>query len=96
LNPNGEVGFQLPKLTTDDKARLTERHPNERIRVRAAKRLPQILKKHRWTYNEMIHNSPSDVTGDCRDHWRALLAKFAPNDVVWIGSVRDSGGPEMP
>jgi hypothetical protein len=94
LNPAGEADFQLPKLTAEDKARIAERHRNERIRVRAAKSLPQILKKHRWTYDEMIQDSPQDVQEDCRDHWRALLAKFKPDDVVWIGAVRDSGGLE--
>jgi len=94
LNPNGDSAFELPKLTAEDKARITERHRNERIRIRATKSLPQILKQHRWTYDEMIQDSPSDVKGDCRDHWRALLAKFAPTDVVWIGAVNDSGGPE--
>jgi hypothetical protein len=48
LNPNGDATFELPKLTAEEKARIAERHRNERIRIRAARSLPQLLKKYRW------------------------------------------------
>jgi len=94
LNPNGDVDFVLPKLTGEDRARITERNRHDRIRLRAARSLPQILRKYHWTYEEMIHDSPQDVMGEVKDHWRLLLSKFDPNDVVWIGGVQDSGSPE--
>jgi len=94
LNPTGEDGFTLPKLTAEEKARIAERYRDERIRVRTSKILPQLLKKHRWTYNEILHDSPVDVKTDCENHWKLLLRKFAPADVVWIGGVQDSGSPE--
>lgn len=91
LNPNGDAGFVPPSLTREDKARLAERHRNERTRIKAMKSLPQVLKQYRWTYDEILHDSPVDVRADLTDHWRLLLRKFEPGDVVWIGDVMDSG-----
>jgi hypothetical protein len=94
LNPNGNADFILPKLSAEEKTRIAERHRHERIRVRAAKSLPQILKKYRWTYDEILRDSPVNVKTDLADHWRLLLSKFNPTDVVWIGGVQDSGSPQ--
>jgi len=93
LNPDNDTDFVLPRLSNEEKARITERNRNERIRLRAAKSLPQILKNHRWTYDEILHGSPTDVTKNPADHWRLLLSKFGQDDVVWIGGVQDSGSP---
>ena len=93
LNPDGDASFVIPALTREDKARIAERYREERIRLRARMSLPQILKKHRWTYDEILRESPVDVTKDCENHWKLLLEKFPATDVVWIGALRDSGSP---
>jgi len=57
------------------------------------KSLPQVLNKCRWTYDEMLRESPIDVTTGCENHWKLLLEKVPITDVVWIGALRDSGSP---
>ena len=94
LNPNGDAGFVMPRLTAEDRARIAERNRNERTRVKAMKSLPRILKKYRWTYDEILRDSPLDVKTEPENHWRLLLCKFEPDDVVWIGDITDSGRPE--
>jgi hypothetical protein len=82
------------RMTLEDKARRREREYNERIRLRAAKALPHILKKFAWPYQQMLEQSPMLVTGNEPEHWKLLLQKFEPDDVVWIGDKFDSGRPE--
>jgi len=82
------------KLTAEDKARRKLREDNERLRLRAAQSLPQLLEQFAWPYAKIISDSPVAVTGNERDHWRLLLGKFKPDDVVWIGNTYDSGKPE--
>ena len=94
LNPTGEEGFALPKLTVEDKARIAERKRSERIRIRTAKCLPRILKQYRWTWEEILRDSEMDAPIDYDDHYRRILSKFRKTDVVWIGGLQDSGRPE--
>jgi hypothetical protein len=82
------------RLTAEDKAKLKERDRQERLRQRAAKSLPQVLAIHQWTYDQIIADSPVQLMGEERDHWRLLLEKFKPEDVIWIGDKFDSGKPE--
>src|SRR5882724_712692 len=91
LNPTGDANFVERRLTVSDRARITERERSERMRVRAMKAFPHILKKYRWPYDEILEDSPEDVTGDEANHWKLLLGRFKPDDVVWIGERNDSG-----
>jgi hypothetical protein len=94
LNPNEDAGFVPPALTPEDKVRLAKRNRDERLRVRAMKSLPTILKNYHWTYDEILNDSPVHVKGDPANHWHLLLRRLIPSDVVWIGNIRDSGSPE--
>jgi len=91
LNPNGDPDFIPRKMTTEDRERLTERDRKARMQQRARKALPQILKKYRWPYDEILNDSPVDVKTGEENHWQLLLGKFKPDDVVWIGERSDSG-----
>jgi len=82
------------RITADDKARQRERADNERKRKRAAKALPQVLKEFVWPYHEIISQSPVPVSGNEPEHWKLLIQKFQPDDVVWIGDKFDSGKAE--
>jgi hypothetical protein len=82
------------RMTVEDKARKRKRDDNERIRLRAAKALPQVFKEFAWPYQQIITDSPVQVTGNEHDHWKLLLQKFQPDDVVWIGDKFDSGKPD--
>lgn len=88
----GPAGMRT--MTAQDKARKKDREENERLRLRAAKALPQVLKEFAWTYQQIIADSPANVTGNEPEHWKLLLQKFQPDDVVWIGDKFDSGRPE--
>lgn len=94
LNGCQEGDCKPRKLTTEDKAKLKEREGQERLRQRAAKSLPQVLANHQWTYDQIIADSPVQLAGEERDHWRLLLKKFKPEDVIWIGDKFDSGKAE--
>lgn len=82
------------RMTAEDKARRKEREDNERLRLRAAKALPQVLKEFAWPFPQIMADSPMCVTGNEPDHWKLLLQKFEPDDVLWIGDKFDSGRPE--
>ena len=56
--------------------------------------MPQVLKTYAWPYQQIIADSPVSVTGNEPEHWKLLLQKFQPDDVVWIGDKFDSGKPE--
>ena len=94
LNGSKDNEGKPRRLTAEDKAKLMEGDRRERLRQRAAKSLPQVLANHQWTYDQIIADSPVELTGDERDHWRLLLKKFKPDDVIWIGDKFDSGKPE--
>ena len=90
---NGE-SVEPRRLTAEDKARQKLREGNERLRIRAAKSLPMILQDFAWPYSKIISDSPVAVQGNEADHWKFLLGKFDPADVIWIGNTFDSGSPE--
>jgi hypothetical protein len=94
LNGCKEGDGKPKRLTAEDKAKLKERDRQERLRQRAAKSLPQVLANHQWTYDQIIADSPVQLAGEERDHWRLLLKKFKPEDVIWIGDKFDSGKAE--
>jgi hypothetical protein len=94
LNSSGTADLKPRKLTAEDKARLKEREERNRIRQRATKSLPQVLAQYPWPYAQILADSPVGVQGNEPDHWRLLLQKFKPEDVVWIGNTYDSGKPE--
>lgn len=82
------------RMTAEDKARRKEREENERLRLRATKALPQVLKEFAWPCDQIVASSPITVTDNEAGHWKLLLQKFQPDDVVWIGDKIDSGRPE--
>jgi hypothetical protein len=86
--------IEARKMTAEDRARKKQREDNERIRLRAAKALPQLLEEFAWPYNRIIADSPTPVTGNELNHWKMLLPKFPADDVLWIGDTFDSGKPE--
>jgi hypothetical protein len=91
LNASEDSDASPRRPTAADKARLAERERQTRIRLRAAKALPQLLDQYAWPYDAIIKESPVTVAGTEPDHWRLLLARFKPDDVVWIGDKFDSG-----
>lgn len=94
LNPTGDAGFEMRKPTAEERARIAERDLKSRMQLRARKALPSILKKYRWPYAEILNDSPVDVKSGEENHWRLLLGKFQPDDVIWIGERDSSGKPE--
>ena len=82
------------KLTPEEKEKMAARKERERIRERAAKALPQLLKGWKWSYEEIIAASPVRLPMDASEHWKLLLSKFGPDDAIWIGDTFHSGKPE--
>ena len=94
LNPTNMADFSLPRMTAEDRERMVERDRQGRLQQRARKALPTLLDKYRWTSAEMLDDSPVNIRGNEADHWKLLLAKFEPDDVIWIGERESSGRPE--
>ncbi len=84
-----------PEPSARELKRLKEaRQRCERIRTRAAKSQPQVLKRWSWPYDEIIASSPAPIPKARVDQTRLLLGAFKPGDVVWIGDRSDSGQPD--
>jgi len=94
LNPDDDEGGTLRKLTEDEKARIKERENSLRLRRRAAKSLPKMLRDYAWPYGQILADSPVALSENSSNHWRMLLSRFPQDDVVWIGGKFDSGKPE--
>ena len=94
LNPTNDADFVPRKITHEEREKLVAREKNNRLQLRARKALPTILKKYRWTSAGMLNDSPVNVRENEADHWKLLLAKFEPDDVIWIGERESSGRPE--
>ena len=69
------------------KARL-----EEELKVRTKKSLPSLLKKHAWSYDGIVADSPNPIAADDRQGmFQAFTAMFENEDVVWIGDVSQTG-----
>lgn len=90
---NGEPA-ETRRLSSEDKARLKLRDDQQRIRLRAACSLPQLLNEFAWPYTQIINDSPTPITGNEPEHWKMLLQKFKLDDVIWIGNTYSSGEPK--
>ncbi|HWD19343.1 MAG TPA: hypothetical protein VHB20_08680 [Verrucomicrobiae bacterium] len=63
----------------------------QRLRLRAKNSLAQILSEFASDPAELFEQSPIRLTESAKKDWRLLLQLFAPDDVIWIGAVTDSG-----
>lgn len=86
--------YEPRRLTAAERERMLVREKNTRFQLRARKALPTILEKYRWSYDTILSESPVNVRTNEADHWKLLLCKFQPDDVVWIGERESSGRPE--
>ncbi len=87
----GQPGDQ-PGLSSREQKRLAEaRLRCERLRTRAAKALPTILRQHDWPLDEIQQTSPFPIPEARHEQTQLLLRAFAAEDVVWIGDRKDSG-----
>lgn len=84
-----------PEPSAGELKRLTEaRRRCERIRTRASKSQPQVLKRWSWPYDEIVASSPTVIPEARVEQTRLLLGAFRPGDHVWIGDRSDSGLPD--
>jgi hypothetical protein len=67
----------------------------EALKVRAGKLLPVILKQYVWPHDQIIKDSPVQIGEDDRlAMYHSFMGLFENEDVIWIGSVTDTGKPE--
>lgn len=78
----------------EDIARRNEKERAEKLKGKAKASLAKILAQFQVAEPDLWEVSPVRLDGDIKDEWRAHLGLFAPDDVVWIGDVFDSGKPE--
>lgn len=91
-----EAGEQLQpyRPSPADIERQRQKARAEALKNRAARSLAAILAGNGVNEADFRDSSPHPLEGDPADDWRLLLSMFAPDDVVWIGHVYDSGKPE--
>lgn len=95
LSGAGESAPGKPKrLTAEQKQRLAEARRCEGIRLKAFAGRARLLSENHWPLAAIMASSPASVPDEATDHWRLLLGRFHPDDVVWIGDKCDSGSPQ--
>ncbi len=77
----------------DDLERRRKNEEAEKLERQAAKSLEPILRDFTADPAELWESSPVRLLDDPRDDWRLLLSLFPPDDVVWIGDMKDTGQP---
>jgi hypothetical protein len=89
-------GCQLArrKPTAEELERQRKAVEAERLARNAKAALDGVLRDHAIAPADLWMTSPTSLVGiKDADLWRHLLRIFQPEDVVWIGDVRDSGAP---
>lgn len=80
-----------PPVSRAEQLRRARQRKLDDLSARARRALPEILRSYPWPVAQMRADSPDDPTPG----WRALLALFAPSDVLWIGDKKESGHPRF-
>ena len=65
--------------------------PARALAFRAETAACQVFAEYQWSMVDMSEDSPVRLNGEPADDWKLLLALFPPTDVLWIGSVFQSG-----
>lgn len=81
------------RLSPEEKQRVAELQRKEQVRLRAAKSKDQILQQFTWPFESIQADSPVPVAPNPANHWRPLISLFQEGDIVWSGSLYDSGKP---
>ena len=52
---------------------------------------PVIVRNWKWSYADMVNDSPRLIPADMTEHWSCVVKLFQPGDVIWMGRYCDSG-----
>ena len=63
----------------------------QRIAVIAQSNRARYLAHYNWDPADMFDQSPARVGDEPSDQYKTFVSLFQPNDIVWIGAVKDSG-----
>lgn len=77
----------------DDLERRRKNEEAEVLKRQAANSLEPILRDFATDPADLWEPSPVRLLGDPSDDWQLLLSLFPPDDVVWIGDMKDTGQP---
>lgn len=83
--------------TEAEKARHEQAQRELKIAELAARKRSVILKRFAIEPRELWEQSPCKMPADeipDSELWRLPISLFEPDDIVWIGDLRDSGSPE--
>lgn len=78
--------------TAEQLARDYEQREGERLAAFARVQLPHILSSLVWPAAQIFSESPGGVSDDPEEDWRLLLSLFRPDETLWIGDTKESGG----
>lgn len=82
------------KLTEEQEAEMARVRAREALRQRAATSRQSIILSNPWPADGLPAASPSSIPRDASEHWREIMGFFSPDDVVWAGTIYDSGRPQ--
>jgi len=82
----------IVKVSPKQKKELVQlRDTMERHRLRAKLSLPRLLEDYKWTYAQIVKDSPTKIPTDRTEQTRLFLPKYPAEGKIWIGGQRDSG-----
>jgi hypothetical protein len=88
LAPMSTSGTNPMKLVIE---RDVESDIIQRIGVIAQSNRARYLAHYKWDPADMFEQSPVRIGDAPSDQYKTLLSLFKPDDIVWIGAVKDSG-----
>ena len=63
----------------------------DRIKTIAESNKQRYLTHYNWDPADMFEESPTPIPDEPQAQYEAMLSLFRPDDIVWIGGVKDSG-----
>jgi hypothetical protein len=63
----------------------------DRIKIIAESNKQSYLTHYNWDPADMFEESPTPIPDESQAQYEAMLSLFKPDDIVWIGGVKDSG-----
>ena len=79
--------------TAEQKAMQVKMQQREDLRKRAATSRCSIIQANPWPVLGIPAASTSAIPSDTSLHWREIMGLFGTDDVIWAGTIYDSGQP---
>lgn len=79
------------RLTKEEKFRMAQQREKICMIKRAEASRDRLIREYSWPYVSIKADSPVVINPDPFKQWQPVISLFEPNDVIWIGSIQDTG-----